>query len=125
MKSDTKIGSVSTTGRPSHTGHITAEKKSMPLMIIEASPDTDSVAQACATESVSGDASMIIKGIDFFSAVMWPVWEGLPVVDTLPIFVSDFTAPNSLSHCVYSIIIHCAEQSQISPKTQMLLAFNF
>ncbi len=54
-------------------------------------------AQACATESISGDPAMIIKGIDFFSAVMWPVWEQYPVIDTLPIFVSDFTAPNSLA----------------------------
>jgi len=55
-------------------------------------------AQACATESASSGSHIIIKGIDFFSAVLWPVWgTEQPVIDTLPIFVADFTAPNSLA----------------------------
>jgi hypothetical protein len=55
-------------------------------------------AQACATESVAGDPDLIIKGIDFFSPVMWPVWEGqFPVIDTLPIFVADFVSQSSLA----------------------------
>jgi hypothetical protein len=55
-------------------------------------------AQACATESVAADPTIIVKGIDFFSAVMWPVWEGqYPVIDTLPIFVADFVSESSLA----------------------------
>jgi len=55
-------------------------------------------AQACATESASSGSHIIIKGIDFFSAVLWPVWgTEQPVIDTLPIFVADFTATNSLA----------------------------
>ena len=55
-------------------------------------------AQACATESASSGSHIIIKGIDFFSAVLWPVWGSeQPVIDTLPIFVADFTAANSLA----------------------------
>ena len=55
-------------------------------------------AQACATESAGANADIIIKGIDFFSPILWPVWgPDQPVIDTLPIFVSDFTVPNSLA----------------------------
>ena len=55
-------------------------------------------AQACAAESIAADPDIMVKGIDFFSPILWPVWGGqYPVIDTLPIFVSDFSAPGSLA----------------------------
>ncbi|MEM9131176.1 MAG: hypothetical protein AAF962_14865 [Actinomycetota bacterium] len=61
-------------------------------------PLDPAAAQACVTESIEADPDIMVKGIDFFGPLYWGTWAGQwPVVDTLPIFVSDFTAPNSLA----------------------------
>ncbi len=69
-------------------------------LALEACPHTldPAEAQACAAESVAANPDLIIKGIDFFSPIFWPVWAGqYPVIDTLPIFVADFVADGSLA----------------------------
>ena len=69
-------------------------------LALESCPHTldPAEAQACAAESVAADPDIIVKGIDFFSPIFWPVWGGqYPVIDTLPIFVADFVADGSLA----------------------------
>ena len=53
----------------------------------------DAEAQACATEAATSGANLIVNGIDFYTPLFYPTWEGLPVINFLPIFVSDFDTP--------------------------------
>ncbi len=54
-------------------------------------------AQACATTVKEANPNLIIVGIDFFTPLMYPVWEGIPIMETVPIFVADFDQPGVVS----------------------------
>jgi hypothetical protein len=56
-----------------------------------------SEAQACATEVQEANPSLIVVGIDFFTPLMYPVWQGIPTIETVPIFTADFDQPGVLS----------------------------
>jgi hypothetical protein len=53
----------------------------------------------CANEIADKKPNFHIQGIDFFNPLMWPtfVGAGIPVLQTVPIFVSDFNTPGLLS----------------------------
>jgi ABC-type branched-subunit amino acid transport system substrate-binding protein len=53
----------------------------------------------CANEIADKNPNFHIQGIDFFNPLMWPtfVGAGIPVLETVPIFVSDFNTPGLLS----------------------------
>ena len=54
-------------------------------------------AQACANKVKAAKPAMVINGIDFFSPAMYPIWTGIPVTETVPIFVADFNTPGVFS----------------------------
>ena len=54
-------------------------------------------AQACATKIKGENPSIITMGIDFFSSAMYPVFQGIAVNQTVPIFISDFNTPGLYS----------------------------
>ena len=43
-----------------------------------------SEAQACATKVQETDPSLIVVGIDFFTPLMYPLWQGIPAIQTIP-----------------------------------------
>ena len=53
----------------------------------------------CANEVADANPNFHIQGIDFFNSLQWPVYvgAGIPVLQTVPIFVSDFNTPGLLS----------------------------
>ena len=53
--------------------------------------------QSCANQVVSDSPNLVVNGIDFFSPLFYPVWEGLPVLQELPIFLADFDQPGVFS----------------------------
>ena len=56
-------------------------------------------AVACANGVADAQPNLHIHGIDFFNPVLWPtlVGAGLPVLQTVPIFIEDFNTPGLLS----------------------------
>ena len=54
-------------------------------------------AQACATKIKGENPQVITMGIDFFNSAMYPVFAGIPVNQTVPIFVTDFNTPGIVS----------------------------
>jgi hypothetical protein len=54
-------------------------------------------AQKCATQIAGEKPNLIINGIDFFSPGFYPVWQGIPVLQDLPIFIADFNQPGVFS----------------------------
>jgi ABC-type branched-subunit amino acid transport system substrate-binding protein len=54
-------------------------------------------AVACANKAREAKPALIVVGIDFFTPAMYPVWTGLPVMETVPIFVADFDNPGAIS----------------------------
>ena len=63
---------------------------------------TQEAAQKCANEVVAGKPNLIQIGVDFFTPLFYPVFQGIPTLQTLPIFVADFDQPG-----VYSAIGGC------------------
>jgi branched-chain amino acid transport system substrate-binding protein len=63
---------------------------------------TQEEAQRCANEIAGQNPNLIQIGIDFFTPLMYPVFTGIPTLQTLPIFVADFDQPG-----VYSGIGGC------------------
>jgi hypothetical protein len=53
----------------------------------------------CANDIADEGPNVHIQGIDFFNPLMWPtlVASGVPVMQTVPIFVSDFNTPGLIS----------------------------
>ena len=53
----------------------------------------------CANEIADTSPNLHIHGIDFFNPLMWPTiaGNGTPVMQTVPIFVSDFNTPGLIS----------------------------
>ncbi len=53
----------------------------------------------CANDIADTAPNVHIQGIDFFNPLMWPtiVASGVPVMQTVPIFVSDFNTPGLIS----------------------------
>jgi branched-chain amino acid transport system substrate-binding protein len=51
---------------------------------------TQEEAQRCANEIVGENPNLIQIGVDFFTPLMYPVFQGIPTLQTLPIFVADF-----------------------------------
>ncbi len=53
----------------------------------------------CANEIADTSPNLHIHGIDFFNPLMWPTiaGNGTPVMQTVPIFVSDFNTPGIIS----------------------------
>ena len=53
----------------------------------------------CANDIADEQPNVHIQGIDFFNPLMWPtiVASGVPVMQTVPIFVSDFNTPGLIS----------------------------
>jgi branched-chain amino acid transport system substrate-binding protein len=58
---------------------------------------TQEEAQRCANEIVGQDPDLIQIGIDFFTPLLYPVFQGIPTVQNLPIFVADFDQPGVFS----------------------------
>ena len=56
-------------------------------------------ATACANEIAAAQPNLHIQGIDFFNPLLWPtiVGAGLPVLQTVPIFIEDFDTEGILS----------------------------
>ena len=56
-------------------------------------------ATACANEIADAQPNLHIQGIDFFNPLLWPtfVGAGLPVLQTVPIFIEDFDTEGILS----------------------------
>lgn len=54
-------------------------------------------AQACAAKIKGQNPNIVTMGVDFFSPLMYPVFAGLPVNQTVPIFVADFNTPGVIS----------------------------
>ena len=52
-----------------------------------------SEAQACATKVQEANPSLIIVGTEFFTPLMYPLWQGIPTIHTVPIFLADFDQP--------------------------------
>jgi branched-chain amino acid transport system substrate-binding protein len=63
---------------------------------------TQEDAQRCANEIVGHDPDIIQIGVDFLTPLLYPVFQGIPTVQNLPIFVADFDQPG-----VYSAIGGC------------------
>src|SRR5262245_25441064 len=63
---------------------------------------TQEAAQKCANEIVADKPNLIQIGIDFFTPLFYPLFQGIPTLQTLPIFVADFDQPG-----VYSAIGGC------------------
>lgn len=53
----------------------------------------------CANEIVDAQPTLHIQGIDFFNPLMWPTLVGgdLAILQTVPIFISDFNTPGIIS----------------------------
>ncbi len=53
----------------------------------------------CANEVADAQPNLHIQGINFFNPLMWPTitGAGIPVLQTVPIFVSDFNTPGLIS----------------------------
>ena len=53
----------------------------------------------CANEVADAQPTLHIQGINFFNPLMWPVFlgAGIPVLETVPIFISDFDTAGILS----------------------------
>jgi branched-chain amino acid transport system substrate-binding protein len=58
---------------------------------------TQEEAQRCANEIVGQDPDLIQIGVDFFTPLLYPVFQGVPTVQNLPIFVADFDQPGVFS----------------------------
>jgi branched-chain amino acid transport system substrate-binding protein len=58
---------------------------------------TPEAAQGCANEVAGDEPNLVAVGIDFFSPVMFPVFEQYPIMQMLPIFVSDYLQAGSYS----------------------------
>ena len=58
---------------------------------------TPEAAQACANQVAGDNPNLVAVGIDFFSPVMFPVFQQFPMIQMLPIFVSDYVQPGSYS----------------------------
>jgi hypothetical protein len=63
---------------------------------------TQEAAQKCANEVVAAKPNLIQIGLDFFTPLFYPVFQGIPTLQTVPIFVADFDQPG-----VYSAIGGC------------------
>jgi branched-chain amino acid transport system substrate-binding protein len=53
----------------------------------------------CANEVADANPNLHIQGINFFNPQMWPILLGgdMPILQTVPIFISDFNTPGLLS----------------------------
>ncbi len=58
---------------------------------------TQEEAQRCANEIVGQNPNLIQIGLDFFTPLMYPVFQGIPTLQTVPIFVADFDQPGVYS----------------------------
>lgn len=58
---------------------------------------TPEAAQGCANQVASDNPNAVVVGVDFFSPVMFPVFQQYPILQVLPIFVSDYVQPGSYS----------------------------
>lgn len=58
---------------------------------------TPDAAIACANKIKESDPALIINGIDFFTPAFYPIFAGIPTMETVPIFVDDFNTPGVVS----------------------------
>jgi len=54
-------------------------------------------AQSCANTLAAKNPQVVMPGIEFFTALMYPLFKSFPVVETLPISIADFDQPGVIS----------------------------
>jgi hypothetical protein len=58
---------------------------------------TQEEGQKCANEIAGSDPDLIQIGVDFFTPLYYPLFQGIPTVQNLPIFLADFDQPGVFS----------------------------